>query len=138
MRKSTDVGRKFEIEIRDRLETEGIKYIEQPSDFPEHISITVTPDFLIPDINLYVFAQQDFWNGGQQSDRFGHVVQMNRFVWRKGEVFYTLKRPGIFKNEPKRWTDKQILKQNLYNQLTNDKVVGSIDNLMERINGAMS
>lgn len=131
---STSNGRAFEVEIAARLEAEGITYIEQPTDFPKRVSITITPDFQIGD--LYVFAQQDFFNGGQQSDRFGHVVQMDEFVWEKGSVFYVLKHPYL--KQPKRKpTDKQLLKQSRFDDLVERQVIGSLDQLMERINGTM-
>ena len=138
---STANGREFENIIANNLQIKGIVFSEQPPYFPKRISITVTPDFEIKNKNnnsLFVFAQQDFWNGGQQSDRFGHVVQMDQFVWNPGEVFYVLRYPGVFKKEPKRWTNKQKLKDKLYKDLEERQVVGSLEQLMERLNGFMS
>ena len=140
-RKSTSNGRKFEKEIVELLNKLNVDYEEQPSIFPDRISITVTPDFVIriPGKKpLYIFAQQDFWNGGQQSDRFGHVVQMDRFVWEQNDVFYCLKHPGGNKPDAKLKTMKQQLKHKLYEDLARRLVVGGLDALEELIRGLMS
>lgn len=139
-RKSTSNGRKFEYIIMDYLNEEGIPYVEQPDEWPENVSATIIPDFRIdlPTGPLWVFAQQDFYNGGLQSGRFDHVVSMDKHAWNAGEVFYVIRKPGVVKPTATRMTKHRERKEKYYADLVSRKVIGTLDQLMERINGTVS
>ena len=140
MRKSTANGRKFENIIKDYLDELGVDYEEQPLIWPDHVSGTVIPDFKInlPNETLWVFAQQDFFNGGLQSGRFDHIVLMDRFAWPNRDVFYVTRHPGIVKPTSQRMTEHRKRKETLYADLVERQVTGTLDQLMVRINGLMS
>ena len=139
MRKSTSNGRKFELIIKDYLEDANIPFEEQPKEWPDRVSSLITPDFRI-DIQptLWVFAQQDFYNGGFQRGRLDYVTSMDKYAWHKNEVFYVVRKPGATKPDAKTMTDLRIRREVAYEDLSKRKVVGTIDQLMERIYGPMS
>lgn len=139
-KKSTSSGRKFELIITEYLNDIGVAFTDQPKEWPDNVSATVIPDFRIdlPTGPLWVFAQQDFYRGGQQSSRFDHVVSMDKYAWNEGEVFYVVRYPGIAKPDAKRMTDHRLRKETYYNDLVKRQVIGTLDQLVERINGTMS
>ncbi|MCG7944856.1 MAG: hypothetical protein N0C84_00765 [Candidatus Thiodiazotropha taylori] len=137
---STSSGRKFELEVCDRLDQSGIKYEDQPKKWPDQVSATVKPDFRI-DLEtgpLWVFAGQDFYDGGQQSQRLDHVISMDRYVWESGSVFYVVKNPGGARPDAKRLTEHVSKRSDHYDELVKKQVVGTLDQLMERISAGMS
>ena len=63
---------------------------------------------------------------------------MDKYAWNNKEVFYVVRHPGIAKSTAKRLTDHRKRKEQLYTDLVSRQIVGTLDQLMERINGVMS